>query len=360
MLPPLVIQGDQRVCRAGAVIEQGGGEPVGTAVAGAVVAGDGYGCFDDPDLDPAYQRDERAVRQMAQHRGTAGGRPPDQELGLGAGNFGQEPSGVEAAVHQYQHRLIQQVQQLARPVLLAGCGGAEDRAEQRPGAGLHERHELDDGVSGLAQGRLQLAQPGPVPVRVRDLDGLAPVECDRPVPAEHDPRGARLARRPGQHLEQQLQRRDADPAAQIPQCLPRRAGQAHPAQRRGQLAPHPRVSGIREQAHREQEVDPGPGRQQPQPPLPPAGLLQHRVHQLKRHDPGQLAQVPGREHARSHRDRPGNGSNSSTDGRLNAQRRSLQTVDLGRHPSYRTSVAMPAQNAKRQDNPNRLTAAQQP
>jgi hypothetical protein len=38
---------------------------------------------------------------------------PDQELRLPGGNVRGELPRVEAAVHQYQHRLIKQVQQLA-------------------------------------------------------------------------------------------------------------------------------------------------------------------------------------------------------------------------------------------------------
>jgi hypothetical protein len=53
--------------------------------------------------------------------------------------------------------------------------------------------------------------------------------------------------------------------------------------------------------------------------LSPTRLLQHRLGQLERHDLGQLAQMPGREHRGRHRDRRGNGRDSSTDGRLNAQ-----------------------------------------
>ena len=62
-------------------------------------------------------------------------------------------------------------------------------------------------------------------------------------------------------------------------------------------------------------------------------MRKHRISQLKRHDPGQLAQVPRREHAGRHRYRPGDGHDSGTDGRLNGQRRSSERrIGLGRLP----------------------------
>ena len=90
-----------------------------------------------------------------------------------------------------------------------------------------------------------------------------------------------------------------------------------------------------------------PARNRPRPAtaaaaaaFPGAGLLQHGIYQLERHDPGQLAHVTRGEHPGSNRDCPGDGRDSSTDGRLGAQRRSSATGGLGRFPSYWTSVAI--------------------
>ena len=239
-----------------------------------------------------------------------------------AATWARKPAAPGPAVHQHQHRLVQQVQQLARPGELAVGRRAEYRADQGPGAGLAQGHELDNRVAGLPEGRLHLPQPGPVGRRVRDLDRLAPVEGDGAVPAEHHPGRARPGGRPGQRLEQRLQRRRAQPPPQVPQRLRRGHRQAQPVQHRGQLRPHAPVALPREQPQRQDEVDPDPRGQQPQPPLDRASIRQHAVHELERDHLRQLAQVPRCEHPRRHRDRLGNGHDSSADGRLNAQRRS--------------------------------------
>jgi hypothetical protein len=174
-----------------------------------------------------------------------------------------------------------------------------------------KRHQLDDRVAGHPGRGVHLPEPGPVPGGVGDLQRPAAVEGHRPVPTEADARRARPAQRPGQHLEQRLHRGGPDPR-----------------------------------------------RQRPQPPLPGAGLLQHRIHQLKRHDPGQLAQVAGGERPGCNRDRPGNARNSTTDGRIGTQRRSLAT---GRSWSTTRLTGPPLPcppNPATQ--PNRLTAGRNP
>ena len=65
----------------------------------------------------------------------------------------------------------------------------------------------------------------------------------------------------------------ADPA--VRDAVKRR--QLLTAQRGRQLLPHHLVAQQREQAQRQQEIHPRPGRQVPQPPLSRPGLLQHRV-----------------------------------------------------------------------------------
>jgi hypothetical protein len=77
------------------------------------VAGDGDLGGYDADLHPADDGGEGPVGEVAEHGRAAAGVQPDQELGAGAGDVGEEVPGVEAPVHQDQHRLVQQVQQLA-------------------------------------------------------------------------------------------------------------------------------------------------------------------------------------------------------------------------------------------------------
>ncbi len=108
--------------------------------------------------DPSGRRPRTGGRRVAFSR--------DQELGPGS-DLAQELPAVKAAVHQHQHRVIQQAQQLARPADLPIGRGSEHRADQRPGARLHQRHELDDRISGLPERGVHLAQQGTVPGECR-------------------------------------------------------------------------------------------------------------------------------------------------------------------------------------------------
>jgi hypothetical protein len=92
----------------------------------------------------------------------------------------------------------------------------------------------------------------------------------------------RLGQRPGDHLEQRLQRRGAEPAAQIPQRLLRRAGHRQALQPGGQLGPDPGIAQPGVHPQRQQEVHPDPGRQIAQPPLHRLGLRQDVIDQLER------------------------------------------------------------------------------
>jgi hypothetical protein len=145
-----MVEADQRRGGVSAPVQERGGQPVAVAVAGAVMAGDGHISGDDPDLDRADDRQERPVGEPLQYRRAAGGGEPDQELRLRGGDLGEEARAVEAAVHQHQHRGVQQVQQLAGPGGLPVGRGAEHRPDQRPGAGLAQGHQLDRRVAGLA------------------------------------------------------------------------------------------------------------------------------------------------------------------------------------------------------------------
>ncbi|HEY8985041.1 MAG TPA: hypothetical protein VIU15_36385 [Streptomyces sp.] len=106
----------------------------------------------------------------------------------------------------------------------------------------------------------------------------------------------------GQDLEQAADRRRANLAAQIPQGLRARPGdvQTRTGQRRGEFVPDQPVADLREQAHRQQEVDPDPRGQVPQSALHAAVLLQDRVDELERHDLRQLAQMTRSEGTHGH------------------------------------------------------------
>jgi hypothetical protein len=54
--PPLVIQANQRLSRVGAVIGQGGDQPVAAGDAGAVRAGHGHLGLDDPHIQAIQAR----------------------------------------------------------------------------------------------------------------------------------------------------------------------------------------------------------------------------------------------------------------------------------------------------------------
>ena len=101
------------------------------------------------------------------------------------------------------------------------------------------------------------------------------------------PRSTRLSQRPRHYLEQRLQRRRAQTAAQVPQRFLRRQRQVQASQPGGQLRPDPRASQPREHPEREHEVHPGSRGQAAQPPL---------------HGPGKrLRRCCRQDHARRHR-----------------------------------------------------------
>ena len=188
----------------------------------------------------------------------------------------------------------QQSQQFARVVGLPGGGWAEHGAQHRPGAGLDQGHQLDHRVAGGAERGPKLAQPGPVAGGVGHLERHAAVERHGAVAAEPHSRGRRQRHRPGQHLEQRPQRCGTDPTTQIPKRLARRRYSARRGG--GELGPHPAVAQPRKQAQRQHEVHPHPRRQIAQPALHGPRLGQHRIDQLDRNLPGQLAQMARSEH----------------------------------------------------------------
>ena len=162
----------------------------------------------------------------------------------------------------------QQVQQPAGQVGLVPVGGrADGGTQQAAGAGLGQHHHPQRRVAGQAQPVADLADPGPVALSVRDLQGVQAIERDGAQPSEAHSWGSRLGQRPGDDLEQRFQRGRAEAAAQIPQGLLRWRRKIQPGQPGGQLAPHPHISQAREHPQRQDEVDPGARGQVAQPPL---------------------------------------------------------------------------------------------
>jgi hypothetical protein len=183
------------------------------------------------------------------------------------------------------------VQKLAGVGGLSFAGRAEHRADQGPGAGLHEGHQLQHRVAAAALG----PEAVHVPCALWDLDGAAAVEGDRAERPEPHAGCPRLGEQPGQHLEQPPHRRGADPAAQVTQGFRSRRYHSQAGQPRGQLLPDQPIADLREQTHREHEVHPDPRGQVPQSTLHETCLLQYRVDELERQDLRQLAQMAGGE-----------------------------------------------------------------
>ena len=213
----------------------------------------------------------------------AGGLGPRQQQRAGGRDLAQERVRVEGPVQQDEHARVQQGQQPAGHGGLVPVGrGPQRGAEQAAGAGLGQRHQPQRGIPGKAHPVPDPAQPPAVTPGIGDLHRVAPVEGDRAQPAEPHPAGVRLGQRPGDHLEQRLQRRRAEPAAQIPQRFLRRARQVQAGQPGGQLGPDPGIAQPGVHPQRQQEVHPDPGRQVTQPPLHRLGLRQDVIDQLER------------------------------------------------------------------------------
>jgi hypothetical protein len=282
-LPALVIKPDHGGGREPAVVHQRGDQPVGVPDPAAVGAGHRHAGLDDPDRQPAQVRQVGAVRQVAQDCRVAGGLGPRQQQRAGGRDLAQERVRIEGPVQQHQHARPQQGQQPpGHSGLIPVRGRPERRAEQAAGAGLGQRHQPQRGIPGKAHPVPDPAQPPAVAVRVGGLDRVAAVEGDRAQPAEPHPAGVRLGQRPGDHLEQRLQRRRAEPAPQVPQRLLRRAGHRQAFQPGGQLGPDPGIAQPGIHPQHQHEVHPDPRRQVPQPALHRLRLLQDVIDQLER------------------------------------------------------------------------------
>jgi hypothetical protein len=157
---------------------------------------------------------------MAQDRRVAGGFAARQQRRAGGRDLAQERVGVEGPVQQDQHARAQQVQQPpGHAGLVPVRGGAERGAEQAAGAGLGQGHQPQRGIPGKAHPVADPAQPPAVALGVWGLQRVAAIEGHGAHPGKAHPRRMRLGQRPGDHLEQDLQRGRAQAAAQIPQRL---------------------------------------------------------------------------------------------------------------------------------------------
>jgi len=238
-----MVEPDHRRGREPAVVHQRGDQPVAAADPAAVGAGHRHAGLDDADLQSIQVRQVGAIRQMTQHDRVAGGLGPRHQQRPGSRDLAQERVAIEGSVQQDEHARVQQRQQPARHGGLVPVRGRPERgAEQAAGASLGQRHQPQRGIPGKAHPVPDPAQPPAVTAGVGHLERVAAVERDRAQPAEPHPRRARLGQRPGDHLEQGLQRCRAEPAAQIPQRLFRRARHWQTSQPGGQLGPDPGVA----------------------------------------------------------------------------------------------------------------------
>ncbi len=245
---------------------------------------------------------------MPPHRWDALGTPPGQQHRPGPVDGGQEGGGVEAPIEQHQHARCQQRQQpQCQGGLVTVVGGADRGAEQAAGAGLGQAHQPQRGVAGETHPVADAAHPRAVAVGVGHPERVEAVEGDRAHPGEAGPWGAGLGQRPGDHLEQRLERGRPEPTAQLAQRLVRHRGhrQAGAGQPGAQLGPHPGVADLGEQPEREHEIHPRPRGQLAQPALHGPSLGEHVVDQLEGQVAGQLAEMARGEHPGGDGDRPG-------------------------------------------------------
>ncbi len=223
------------------------------------------------DLDGAHPGQVRAVTIAAQRRELAAVLDPDQDISFGAGDRRDQGGGREVAVGQHHHASTQAAQQAGRVGGLPAGGGAGHRIDEGAGTARHQRQQAGLGIAGAAVAAAPSGEPGQVGRAVRHGQGGA---VDRAYQHAAPP-GAAAARNSGraaQQIEQEPQRRDADPAACLRQrasrgCRHRQAGQA-----RGELGPRPRVPQLREQARGQQQVHHHPRRQIPDQRLHRPGL----------------------------------------------------------------------------------------
>jgi len=335
--PAAGVAGGQLAGRAGAVVEQGGDQPVPFGAGGAVIGGDGEPELDDPDGDAGQRpglrwqlaaaappgavaagppdhlgrvvdvRQPGPVRQCPDQAQVHLGRDPPQQLRAGARGGVPQLVAVEPAVGQQQHPPAQLPGQPGGQRLLpAAAQRADRRAEQPAGAAGDQRHQPYLRIVPVLLAA-RPAERGGVLDAGRHLDG-GPVPGHRRQPADQRPR--RRPQRAPQPPEQQLERLLPEPAAQPGQrgrCrnLPPGRGQL-PGQAAGQVLQHLPVRLARMQAQTQHKINPQPRGQRPEPPPGSVrpGLCQHLISQLRRHPPGRHPDLdPGQHPAPDRRPR---------------------------------------------------------
>jgi site-specific DNA recombinase len=294
-LPPLVVE--RRQFRSGRLgrVQDRGQQPVGrgrhlpTRVAkgvldhphgdrlalGAPVVGGTDAAQVGPVCKLPVHRQHRVGPGAPHQRRAGGGRRPPQ---LCPG---------EQAVGQQQHPRTEHAQQRPRQGRLAAAVGADGRRTDRVGAALGHPDHADLREGGLlAPMGLRPAKRPLVGLGIRHVQGR-PV--DRQHPPAPIPRPLRLlaGKRPGDLGEQPLQHLRPKPLPGPGDRLgrgdlPRSAPVTRPPQPAHQQPGDLLVGLPAEQRHRQHQVDHHPGGQQPMPPLPPARLGDHPIHQLRR------------------------------------------------------------------------------
>ncbi|GAA4847635.1 hypothetical protein GCM10023235_25530 [Kitasatospora terrestris] len=149
-------------------------------------------------------------------------------------------------------------------------------------------------------------------VRFAGLSGTAivvPSIAQTSSPPPPCPGGADSGGRAAQQVEQPAQRLGANPLAGLSQGAAGRVRDRQTVQAGRQPLPHLPPAPPREQGPGQQRVHHHSRRQVPDPGLHSAGLRQRLVDHLERHDPGQLAEMAGRE-------RPCGNHNLARDDRL--------------------------------------------
>jgi hypothetical protein len=188
-----------------------------------------------------------------QRRGAPAGLDPDQNIGFGRSDRGDEVAGGEVAVGQHEHARPQAAQQLRSVGGLPAGDRAEDRVDEGAGAAGHQRQQPGLGVAGAAMMPAPLGERRQVRRAVRHGHD-SPVDRAHQQPAPPRPAFARDRCRAAEQVKQEPQRRRPDPAACLCQRAGRGCGHRQARQGRGELAPHTRIPSLREQAGSQQQI----------------------------------------------------------------------------------------------------------
>ena len=120
---------------------------------------------------PMTERQEEKA-SCPENRQTAPVPDAAEDLCASGVHCGEEVVAVEAPVPQHQHVRGQMLQQYGGVGDLAPAGGAEDRCDDAPRAGLDQRHQLQRRIAMMRSP----AQPGPVPLGIGNPQRAAAVE----------------------------------------------------------------------------------------------------------------------------------------------------------------------------------------